>query len=44
MVQILCTHVYKWKNDTVETGPGMAGGVEGECGGCELNYDIFDIF
>jgi hypothetical protein len=25
MVQILCTHVSKWKNETVETIPGMGG-------------------
>jgi hypothetical protein len=31
MVQILCTHRCKWKNDTVETIPGMGEkGGEGE--------------
>jgi hypothetical protein len=25
-VQMLCTHVCKWKNDTVETVPGMGEG------------------
>jgi hypothetical protein len=24
-VEILCTHVYKWKNETCETIPGMRG-------------------
>jgi hypothetical protein len=26
MVQILCTHVCKWKNETVESIPGIEGG------------------
>jgi hypothetical protein len=26
IVQIECTHVCKWKNDTVETVPGMGEG------------------
>jgi hypothetical protein len=26
MLQILCTHVCKWKNETTETIPGMGGG------------------
>jgi hypothetical protein len=26
MVQILCTHVCKWKTRSVETIPGMGGG------------------
>jgi hypothetical protein len=26
MVQILCTHVHKWKTDTCETVSGMGGG------------------
>jgi hypothetical protein len=30
MVQILCTHVCKWKNVSVETTPGMGRGDKGE--------------
>jgi hypothetical protein len=31
MVEMLCTHVCKWKNKTVETIPGMEGsGDKGE--------------
>jgi hypothetical protein len=26
IMEILCTHVYKWKNETVETIPGMGRG------------------
>jgi hypothetical protein len=43
MVQILCTHVCKWKSESVETLLGMGGGDKGEWSGGEFNYDIFDI-
>jgi hypothetical protein len=44
MGQILCTHVCKWKNDTVETIPGMGRWrIKENGGGGEFNYDIFDI-
>jgi hypothetical protein len=43
MVQILCTHVGKWKIRPVETVPGMGqGGMKENVGGDELKYDIFD--
>jgi hypothetical protein len=29
-MQILCAHVCKWKDDTVETIPGMEAGNKGE--------------
>jgi hypothetical protein len=44
MVQILCTHVCKWKKRLVETIPGVVGvGIKENGGGGELKYDIFDI-
>jgi hypothetical protein len=44
MAQIMYTHVYKCKNDTVETVPGIRQGRrnKGECGGSEFKCDIFD--
>jgi hypothetical protein len=42
IVQILCIHACKWKNDTI---PGMVGGgIKKNGGGGEFKYDIFDIF
>jgi hypothetical protein len=45
MVQILCTHVCKWKNFiSVETILGMGGEGIKDNGGCsKFKYDIFDI-
>jgi hypothetical protein len=44
VVQILCTHVCKWKNDTTETISGMGGVKVKENGvGGEFKYDIFDL-
>jgi hypothetical protein len=41
IVQILCTHVCKWKMRPVETIPGMGGeGIKKNDGGGEFNYDI----
>jgi hypothetical protein len=44
IVQILCTHVYKWKNNHVETIPEIGGEMikENDEEG-EFKYDIFDI-
>jgi hypothetical protein len=43
VVQILCTHVCKWKN-AAETIPGMGvRGMKENGGGSEFKYDIFDI-
>jgi hypothetical protein len=43
MLQIIYTHVCKCKNDTIETIPGIRGGMmkENSKGG-EFKYDIFD--
>jgi hypothetical protein len=44
MAQILCTHACKWKNDIVETIPGMRGeGMRKNDEGGEFRYDIFHI-
>jgi hypothetical protein len=41
VVEILCTHVFKWKNETVETIPGMRGeGIKENDEGGEFNSDI----
>jgi hypothetical protein len=43
IVQIPYTHVYRWKNETLETILGMRGeGIKNDGGG-EFKYDIFDI-
>jgi hypothetical protein len=43
-VQILCKHVFKWKNDIFETIPGMGEGVIKENNGRdEFKYDIFEM-
>jgi hypothetical protein len=43
MVQIMHTHVCKYKNDTCETVPGIRGrGMKENTGGGEFKYDIFD--
>jgi hypothetical protein len=39
MVQILCTHVCKQKNETRNRGKG----IKENSGGGEFNYDIFDM-
>jgi hypothetical protein len=40
MVQILCTHICKWKNETI---PGMEEGrIKEYDGGGEFKYDIFE--
>jgi hypothetical protein len=44
IVQVLCTHVCKWKDAPVETIPRIRGGGIKENGGVEFNYDIFNIF
>jgi hypothetical protein len=36
MVEILCTHVWKWKNETGRQG----GGIKENGGGGEFNYDM----
>jgi hypothetical protein len=41
-VQMLCTHVCKWKKRTVETIPGMGERIKENSGGGESKYDIFD--
>jgi hypothetical protein len=42
MLEMLCTHVCKWKNETVETISGMGvKGINENDGGSEFNYDIF---
>jgi hypothetical protein len=44
IVQILCTHVCKWKMMPVETVPGMGeGGNKGEWWRGEFKQDFFDI-
>jgi hypothetical protein len=44
IVQILCTHVCKWKMITIETTPGMGvGRIKENNRGGEFKYDIFDI-
>jgi hypothetical protein len=43
IVQILFTHVCKWKMTPVETIPGMEGGIKENGGGGEFKYGIFDI-
>jgi hypothetical protein len=44
MVQILCTHVRKWKVRPFQTIPGMGrGGIKENDGGGEFNYDRFEI-
>jgi hypothetical protein len=41
MVEIVCSHVCKWKNETSETFPGVEEDrIEENDGGGELNYDI----
>jgi hypothetical protein len=42
MVQILCTHVCKWKNETC-CSCSRKGEIKENDGGGEFNYDIFDI-
>jgi hypothetical protein len=40
----MCTQVCKWKNEPVETIPGMGEGrIKENDGGGEFKYDIFDI-
>jgi hypothetical protein len=39
-MEILSVHVFKWKNKTCETIPGMGQGVKETDGRSELNYDI----
>jgi hypothetical protein len=44
MVQILCTHACKWKNDTCSNYSRNRGrGTKENDGGDELKYDIVDI-
>jgi hypothetical protein len=44
MVQILCTHISKWKNETAEIVPRMGSGeIKENVGGGEFKCDIFDI-
>jgi hypothetical protein len=44
MVQILCTHVCRWKNETCQNYSRNGGAEIKECdGGGEFKYDIFDI-
>jgi hypothetical protein len=44
IVQILCTHVCKWKLIPIETIPGMEErGIKEKDGRDEFNYDILDI-
>jgi hypothetical protein len=46
MVQILCTHVCKWKTRPLETIPGMGergGEIKKNVEGGDLKYDIFDM-
>jgi hypothetical protein len=44
MMQILCTHVFKWKNETIETIPGRGEWeIKENDGGGKFKYDIFDI-
>jgi hypothetical protein len=45
MVQILCTHVCKWKNETSGNYSGIGrGGMKenGGGGGSEFKYNVFD--
>jgi hypothetical protein len=43
-VQILCTHVLKWKNSICcNYSRNGGGGLRENGGGGEFNYDIFDI-
>jgi hypothetical protein len=42
MVQILFTHVCKWKMRPIETTPGM-GEIKKNNGGGEFKYNIFNI-
>jgi hypothetical protein len=45
IVQILCIHVYKWKNETTETIPGMGEmEIKENDGEGEFKNDIFFIF
>jgi hypothetical protein len=44
MVEILCTHVCKWKNETYWNCSGMGGGgLKENDGEGKFNYDVFDI-
>jgi hypothetical protein len=43
IVQILCTHVCKWKNDTCLNYSRNGGEIKENDGGDEFKYDIFDI-
>jgi hypothetical protein len=43
MVQILCTHVCKWKNQTCETISGMGRWIKENGVGYEFKYGIFGI-
>jgi hypothetical protein len=43
VVKILCTHGCKWKNETVETTPGMGGEIKENDGGGEFKYDIAEV-
>jgi hypothetical protein len=42
MVQILCIHVCKWKNETCCNYSKNGGRIKENVGGGEFNYDIFD--
>jgi hypothetical protein len=45
MVQILCIHVCKWKNDICSNcSRKRRRGINENDGGDEFTYDIFDIF
>jgi hypothetical protein len=44
IVQLLCIHVCKWKNDAFKTIPRIeVGGIKENDGGGEFKYDIFEI-
>jgi hypothetical protein len=45
IVQLLYTHVCKWKMIPVETIPGNeVGGIKENVGRDEFKYDIFDVY
>jgi hypothetical protein len=45
IVQTLCTHVCKWKNETCgNCSRNEGGGIKENDRGGEFKYDIFDIF
>jgi hypothetical protein len=43
MVQILCTHLCKLKNDAYSNYSRYRVRNKGECSGGEFRYDVFDI-